>query len=421
MSRELDIKQRAVILKALSDRVFRYEMLQKLQVGDFIFPKYQKVYSLMADSLATQKSLDVPRAFEILEIDSIPSLDILYPDLSLSECLDWLASEGQKQRVLEAVYQFTTKAQGKKVDIQAEVEKLMSDLKSPSGNNRGVIPSEGIVSGFMDFIERDIKVVGRFGIAKLDQIVGGLEGGHVYSIIAGPGVGKTMLGIQVFDESMGMGSRCCYFSTEMASHELVARLVSRRTGYSNKAIVKNEQHVVESEKFAHAVGEVDNIIRETGSIIISGVNEMGRALSVLRQEIVRNDIKVVIIDHLHNFTGGRDQYSRLSEMAHALQSMAQELGVAMVMLAQISSANRRNEDDDLVSAKGANDIEEVSNVQILLRRKRVEMSAGTMDKDTSPNWMKYVLNKHREGETGASYARVAFPSMVIVGEDSHHG
>jgi replicative DNA helicase len=97
----------------------------------------------------------------------------------------------------------------------------------------------------------------------------------------------------------------------------------------------------------------------------------------------------------------------VSTVAHGLQAIAQDLNIAVIILSQISGENLKSNNIELISGKGAKDLEEVANVQIILQRKKVDTEGN------DPSLMHIVVNKNRDGQTGVTDARVEFPNMVI--------
>ena len=67
------------------------------------------------------------------------------------------------------------------------------------------------------------------GFKYLDQeLCGGFMPGRLYMVAAAPSVGKTLFALQVAAQAAEGGACVAYFSTEMSSGELYARMVARR-------------------------------------------------------------------------------------------------------------------------------------------------------------------------------------------------
>lgn len=108
----------------------------------------------------------------------------------------------------------------------------MDKINIQSGN--------ALVYELKEFVKnKTFKKVGVTGIKKLDDVVGGFETGKIYTIVAAPGVGKTMLGVQIFHETLRVHGKCLYISTEMVRPTLVARMVTRISGVAERAILRD--------------------------------------------------------------------------------------------------------------------------------------------------------------------------------------
>lgn len=416
-----ELREIQVVINLLYNVAFRSEVTQFLQVQDFVNPEYRKIYIEVLDSIARNTPLDLLEVREKTELVSLPTPDqndTLLDPLMLARRLH---EEGNKYRVKIALDNFLAESHKKDFPFDEKLDDLKKQLDKPVQHTvRGYVGGEAITE-FVSHCDSGNIVVGKTGIKILDEIFKGLELSHIYSFIAAPGVGKSMMGIQIMDESMKMGSSVMYVSNEMSSFDIVSRLISRESQdfrLSSQAIRRKEfDDELQEKSFHEAANLVYEKLDKTHSVILDKATNIYETIKAIRYHVLKENIKLVVIDHLHNFHGKSDIFDRISEISHILQQVAQELNIAMIILAQMSSESTKQKDVEMMTAKGAKDVEEVSNVMVVLKRKRVKESL-VPSIDENPSFMNITIVKNRDGHTGQTYAYVSFPTMILAQHDS---
>lgn len=401
-------RELVVLSNLIYNPVYRHKVMLYLTEGDFTNKEYQKIYSTLKEQIRSLGGCDPLRIEEKHPSVYIPTpqeFDTLIDPLRASS---ELKERGSLERVNKIVSDFLIKTADRVEDPAKEIEQLIKDINQPVLKDFGGMGGSDAINLLMDISLNDTKPVGKTGISRLDDTIKGIERGHVYVVAAGSGVGKTMFGVQVFAESMfTMGTACMYLSNEMSIVEIVSRLLARDVGRSARDIRLGNIKGAE-DSYAFYSGRLAERMENTKSILIDKMHNYERALSAIRYYVMERGIKLVVVDHLHNFSGDFDGiYDHVSTVAHGLQAIAQDLNIAVIILSQISGENLKSNNIELISGKGAKDLEEVANVQIILQRKKVDTEGN------DPSLMHIVVNKNRDGQTGVTDARVEFPNMVI--------
>jgi len=408
--------EQVVLSKAIYDLEYRAIIMGFLEVRDFVVAEHRRIYNEIVLSVKGKKVFDV-----LILRELFPDFDLL-PEESLPAKGQFIAAahrlhvEGNKYRVRVALDDFLSKADGEKegFKFEEELEQLRIVINSPLEDTVNNVSFKGEMASFFKYVEdHKFTNAGKTGIGKLDNLIAPFEQSHIYSFVAASGVGKTMMGIQIMDESMEDGVPCLYISNEMNKFEIISRFLARRLNWSAVDIRRNNiGGGKRDEYFVDAMGEVDELIMGTSSAIMDGMISTRLACQAIRKSVIQNKTKLVVIDHLHNFVGQAEIYQRVSLAAHDLQAIAQELGVAIVILSQLSLDSQKQKNLEHVTAKGAKDVEEVSNVMVILSRKRLAVNQS-LKKEDDPNYMGIAVTKNRDGQTGSTRASVNFPSMVL--------
>lgn len=380
----------------IEDEAFRANVLAKLKPDDFsgnnakVFRKIALIHGegkdMSRESIATVTGVDLPNH---TDRDYEPIVDAMVERRTDTETM----------LAIERYYDESIK------DSRMARANLLATLSEATADSSTTIRGGGIVDEYEEYLEdtEKLKPVGRLGSFLLDKRIGELRGGRIYTIVAGSGVGKSAIAIQAFEESMMMGTKCLFITTEMSTNQLVERMIARRINISpmdfDKLTVEQLAEAKEAE------GEISELMAETGSAVAYNVRTAQDVASMLITESVKNGVQLVILDHLHNLRGDGDIYRRISDGVHDIQAAVIRSGVAFIMLAQMSRSDRRETNIDMVSGKGAGDIEEVSDVLMVVTRNRLD--------EGQLNDMDINITKNRHGMTGWAPQRIEFPSFVI--------
>lgn len=287
---------------------------------------------------------------------------------------------------------FTVKLTKGKKQIEQKVEVTLTQGKD-------------LTSALDNYVKGDNhQLVGKFGVNKLDKILyGGIETGKIYSIVAPSGGGKTALAVQVFHNSLKRNIPCMYISTEMSKEVLIARLLTRETGIPENLILSDRLTVAQQEKLSPVRLSLDDMLDKTQSVIVDKVSRVEVVIKLLENAREWFGTPLVILDHLHNLRSDDDIFTRVSNAAHQIQEVAVKHNIAFLLLAQMSKADLKARSSEGVSAKGAMDVNEVSDVFIAMNNR-------TKDDDTRGV---ALINKHRWGGAGKVDLQFKYPNKLI--------
>lgn len=185
-----------------------------------------------------------------------------------------------------------------------------------------------------------------FGVAGLDEAVGGLQGGAVCVIAADTGVGKSALALQVIKTtSLDRKLASAVFSLEMPWVQLFERM-HMQAGLPLESLRRGtfaECERITLTKTTELLIQRNNIfIEDDFGQDISGIASRSRQLKV------KHDIKLIVVDYLQLVRAaevGREitREREVAAVSHRLKTLAHELDVVVLSLSQINDEGRLRE------------------------------------------------------------------------------
>lgn len=227
------------------------------------------------------------------------------------------------------------------------------------------------------------------GFPKLDDLLGGLEGGDMIVIGARPGVGKSAFVTQITTALARSGKRVGFYNLEMQEKQVYERFVVAESGIGLTRLRRAVRFLGDEEERFRRANEVlekeDRIIITTGS----------KAMSEIRNESRHMGYDVIIIDYLQLLRADKtyrgNRYAEVGAISRAIKALAMELNIPIIALSQLNrvSENREGKEPTMAELREAGDIEQDASVILLM---------WNMSKDSSRKGIK--IEKQRQGRTG---------------------
>lgn len=233
------------------------------------------------------------------------------------------------------------------------------------------------------------------GFQKLDDLLGGLEGGDVVVIGARPGVGKSALVTQITSYFAECGKKVGFYNLEMKEKQVYERFVVSQSGIGLTRLRRAKKFLGdEKERFDKAneiLEQRDNIVITTGS----------KSVSEIRSESRHMGYDMIIIDYLQLLKPEREyrgnRYAEVGAISKATKALAMELNIPVIELSQLNrvSESRDTREPTMAELREAGDIEQDASVIMLLWNLSSE--------DKSKKGCK--VEKQRQGQTGTVVLR----------------
>ena len=180
------------------------------------------------------------------------------------------------------------------------------------------------------------------GFTQLDKLTSGWQPSDLIIIAARPGMGKTALTLSMARNiAVDQGIPVAFFSLEMASVQLITRLISSETGLSSEKLRTGKLAKHEWEQLNVKVKGLEKaplFIDDTPSLSIFDLRAKARRLAS------QHGIKMIMIDYLQLMTaggsqkGGGNREQEISTISRNLKALAKELAIPVIALSQLSRA-----------------------------------------------------------------------------------
>ena len=240
----------------------------------------------------------------------------------------------------------------------------------------------------------------RTGFPGLDHFIA-LKGGDVCVVAARPGTGKTGFALSLAlhwanEFKRSGGKQVVIFSLEMPAKQLVARLCSDVGQIPGEAFRQRPMSHDEFDRFTDATNEVRQLP-------IRIFDKAGMTIQEMRSQVAaahrKAPVGVVIIDYVQlvrNDEKGLNKVDRIGEASKGTKSIAKDLDVPCVLLAQVNREGGKRKKLQMEDLKGSGEIEEDADEIILMSR------PGQRDDSEPQGRVVMEVAKNRHGPTGCS-------------------
>jgi replicative DNA helicase len=227
----------------------------------------------------------------------------------------------------------------------------------------------------------------------LNEIIGGFRPGALYIIGARPGVGKTIVGLQIAWELSKTGP-VSFHSLEMGKHELYNRIVASQAEVYLGSIEKGNLKEWEWERILKVRTDI-----QAHRLAIH--DKSGQNLMQIRAQANSvkgtGELKAIVVDYLgliQDTEKGRKRYEMITDISIGLKNLARDLSVPVIALAQLNRGpeQRKDSEPDMADLRDSGGIEQDADVVILLHRKQTEDDINEWTK--SQMIMKVAKNRH---------------------------
>ena len=241
------------------------------------------------------------------------------------------------------------------------------------------------------------------GFKDLDKATAGLHEGELIILAARPGMGKTAFALNLAtNAAMTTDKAVAIFNLEMSSEQLVNRMISsvgQIEGDKLKTGMLNENDWKRYTEAMSELADTNIYIEDDASVTAPEIKAKCRRLASSPK-----GLGLVVIDYLQLVTTGGRVESRqveVSEISRAFKTMAMELRVPVIALAQLSRNAERRESNQprLAALRESGSIEQVADLVLFLNRQDYFETKSAENKSNIVP-VDVIIAKHRRGGTG---------------------
>lgn len=247
------------------------------------------------------------------------------------------------------------------------------------------------------------------GFTELDNLLAGLQKSDLLILAARPSVGKTSLALDIarqvaIKNKVGVG----IFSLEMSKEQLVDRMLCAQAQVNlwkmRTGNLSDKEDNNDFAKIADAMGklaEAQIYIDDSGTLSIMEIRAKCRRLQM------EKGLGLIVIDYLQLMEGkgkyGENRVQEIAEISRGLKSIARELNVPVLALAQLSRAVEAITPaiPKLSHLRDSGSIEQDADIVMFIYRKAADRNYNPADLPMDERYKAEIhIAKHRNGPTG---------------------
>jgi replicative DNA helicase len=242
------------------------------------------------------------------------------------------------------------------------------------------------------------------GFYLLDDILGGFQRSDLIVLASRPSMGKTALALSLArNAAVDYKIPVAIFSLEMATIQMVIRLICAEARLNAHLVRTGKLPMEDAHKLTkniHRISEAPIFIDDSPAQTVLEIRAKARRLRAEKK------IGMVIIDYMQLMSTSSKMESREREISHisrSLKSLAKELNIPVLALAQLNRAveARTDKRPQLSDLRESGSIEQDADVVMFIHRPEY-YGIKTFADDQSPTEgiAEIIVGKQRNGPTG---------------------
>ncbi len=295
---------------------------------------------------------------------------------------------------------------------QAET-KILEVAKNRSSSEFRTMPEvlESIHQNLEELSSKKGKISGiPTGLYDLDKLTDGFHKNELIIIAARPSMGKTALALNIATNVASQTKKTvAIFSLEMMAEQLVSRMISSLGQIEGDKLKNGNLQNQDWRRINEAISQLSDLniyIDNSSSTTIGDIKAKCRRLAT-----TDGNLGLIVIDYLSLISVGTSRYlgnrqQEVSEISRALKTLALELEIPVIALAQLSRTPEMREDKRpiLSDLRESGSIEQDADIVAFIYRDDYYHPENKIDPNMSET--EIIIRKNRSGRIGT--AKVIF-------------
>ena len=397
------------------------KVCEELEEDMFVFDAHKKIYNAIKSLHQNNIPLDSATVKNEIEkktsINSIGGIEYLSEVIdsvitasNVDYYIDIVREKALRRKLIEVTNTITTYAYDEDSDtndlIDDAEKKIFSVTKA---RKAGEFKSVGeVIRSTQEELERLAKNKNEItgipsGFYDLDKLTSGFHPNELIILAARPAMGKTAFGLNLaINAAVKTKKPVAIFNMEMSAEQLMMRMISAVGGV--------EMNKLKTGRLEHNDWKkVNEALSELGETKIFFEDSSGLTISELRAKCRRlatqdAGLGLVVIDYLQLLSGSAkyegNRQQEVSEISRSLKTMAMELKIPVIALAQLSRSVelRENKRPIMSDLRESGSIEQDADIVAFLYRDDYYNKSASEITNTSITEL--IIGKHRNGGTG---------------------
>ena len=421
MPQAIEIEQCVLGAMFLSDQAVK-KCVENLTPDVFFLDAHRKIFEVMQNLSEQNIMIDAPLVIAELEkrgiLDSVGGTEyltvILNSVISSSNIDEHIKIVNEKailRRLIDVSSSIIDNAYDGDNELSDVLEnaetKILNVVKTRKGSEFKSI--QDVLNRTVEQINRIVDNKGEVtglstGFTDLDKLTTGFHPHELIIIAARPAMGKTAFALNLATNiAQSTTKTVALFNMEMGAEQLAMRMIAAEGELDQGKLKRGELDKNDFNKIDEAVARLGNtnlVIDDTSGMTIGEIKAKCRRLASSE-----NGLGIVIIDYLTlimgstKYQGNRQQ--EVSEISRSLKTMAMELDIPVVALAQLSrNVEQRDDKRPMLSdLRESGSIEQDADIVAFLYRDDYYQLKKVQEETSDISQSEFIVAKHRSGPT----------------------
>lgn len=337
---------------------------ENLTADHFYMPGHQLLFDAIAETFRAGEEIELIALIQKM-LDT-GKLDRIGGPSAISDLYTYAATPGyfghhlqlvKEKYILRQLINLSHETTEAAFDAPDEAKELLGDterkLSAISDSVTGAAPALSlkviIRDSFERFERRSIggeETQGIGTITALDQFLRGAHPGRLWVIGAYPEGGKSVMASQIVLDAVLDGHPCLFLSLEMAERDLMDRMIVQASRIEAKAYTEPKTYARENGGEEISTGLMRSIQNAIPKLVNAPLRlqrpanrNLGTILTAIRRAHREMGIKIAVVDYVQLIKGAKadTKEAEVSEVSHALQEIAGDLGITLIALSQLNA------------------------------------------------------------------------------------
>ena len=316
-----------------------HDLIARLKEDDFLDGTCKRLFRVMEGLKAVNKDISI---FKLNEVSNVPISEIgkitatIATTRTIESDVKLLKDKSNRRRLYTKGNLIREMAQ----DYTKEIGELKNDALREIQDLEEVIDEE-VITLRQAMMETTLSLDDRFknkddksyytGISKLDNNTAGLHKEELTTIGARPGVGKTIIGMQIALNIAKNKKKVMFTSLEMSVTQICERILSSNTDIDSLRLRIGDikEHEWKQAHRAAANFSLDDFL----------LDKTSRTVQHIRTKLRKYRPDLLVIDYLQLLQSGTKEFSREREVAtitRDLKLMSLEFKIPIIILSQLN-------------------------------------------------------------------------------------
>ncbi len=388
-----DDAERVILGAILVDNDLMKSAAESLEAEQFYSPLHRRVFAAMLELHSLQRAIDPIVIGEILKregsldaiggITTITNFSFGLPHFSnIDDYIEIVHKKALSRELIRTCSKIQSDALAEDTDateLMITAQNLINDLcmRAETGGTSerfetlATIIDRDVYKTLDDLVNQRSRKI-KTGFPAVDEAIGnGLTLSDVMLLAADTGAGKSALALQIAYQIAREGTPVAFLAGEMTNGENVNRLLSQVSQITNL----NWLTRIDRHEHDHLV-EWANYIKQLPLLFDHRTTDLHTLAVHLKSIVRRHGVKVLVIDYIQllkvNKVEKRNRTERIAEVSQEIKRIAQDLGIAIIEVAQFNREGAKSGEPSLHDLEGSGQLEKDASLICLLSQDPVD-------------------------------------------------